>query len=123
MTPALEFKHVDILFAQDREAQKKLPAAQLALREGASRAVITQRFGVVAGVVDANLRVASGEIAVLMGLSGSGKSTLLRAANGLNRVSSGKVLLQDGRMKRTDTVVVFNTGGALKYLDVLSPEP
>lgn len=32
-----------------------------------------------------------------------------------------KVLLRDGRMKPTDTVVVFNTGGALKYLDVLSP--
>jgi len=31
-----------------------------------------------------------------------------------------KVLLNDGRMKPTDTVVVFNTGGALKYLDVLT---
>jgi threonine synthase len=31
-----------------------------------------------------------------------------------------KVLLKDGRMKPTDTVVVFNTGGALKYLDVLT---
>ena len=31
-----------------------------------------------------------------------------------------RMLLDDGRMKRTDTVVVFNTGGALKYLDVLS---
>jgi threonine synthase len=30
-----------------------------------------------------------------------------------------KVLLNDGRVKPTDTVVVFNTGGALKYLDVL----
>jgi threonine synthase len=30
-----------------------------------------------------------------------------------------RVLLKDGRMKPTDTVVVFNTGGALKYLDVL----
>jgi threonine synthase len=30
-----------------------------------------------------------------------------------------KVLLADGRMKPSDTVVVFNTGGALKYLDVL----
>jgi threonine synthase len=30
-----------------------------------------------------------------------------------------KVLLKDGRMNATDTVVVFNTGGALKYLDVL----
>jgi threonine synthase len=32
-----------------------------------------------------------------------------------------KILLKDGRMKPTDTVVVFNTGGALKYLDVLNP--
>ena len=31
-----------------------------------------------------------------------------------------KMLLDDGRMKRSDSVVVFNTGGALKYLDVLS---
>jgi threonine synthase len=30
-----------------------------------------------------------------------------------------KVLLASGRLRRTDTVVVFNTGGALKYLDVL----
>jgi len=30
-----------------------------------------------------------------------------------------KVLVQDGRIKATDSVVVFNTGGALKYLDVL----
>jgi threonine synthase len=31
-----------------------------------------------------------------------------------------KVLLADGRVARTDTVVLFNTGGALKYLDVLA---
>jgi threonine synthase len=31
-----------------------------------------------------------------------------------------KVLVQDGRLQPADTVVVFNTGGALKYLDVLS---
>ena len=30
-----------------------------------------------------------------------------------------RVLLRDGLVKSTDTVVVFNTGGALKYLDVL----
>jgi threonine synthase len=30
-----------------------------------------------------------------------------------------RVLIADGRMKPDDTVVVFNTGGALKYLDVL----
>jgi threonine synthase len=31
-----------------------------------------------------------------------------------------KVLVEAGRIKPSDTVVVFNTGGALKYLDVLS---
>jgi threonine synthase len=30
-----------------------------------------------------------------------------------------RVLLGDGRMKPSETVVIFNTGGALKYLDVL----
>ena len=32
-----------------------------------------------------------------------------------------RVLLQRGEVKPSDTVVVFNTGGALKYLDVLGP--
>ena len=31
-----------------------------------------------------------------------------------------RVLLREGRVQPTDTVVVFNTGGALKYLDVLA---
>jgi hypothetical protein len=29
------------------------------------------------------------------------------------------VLINEGRVKSHDTVVLFNTGGALKYLDVL----
>jgi threonine synthase len=31
-----------------------------------------------------------------------------------------KVLVGRGDVKRSDIVVLFNTGGALKYLDVLS---
>jgi len=31
-----------------------------------------------------------------------------------------RVLMSDGRIKSNDTVVIFNTGGALKYLDVLA---
>jgi threonine synthase len=31
-----------------------------------------------------------------------------------------KVLLRDGRVQPSDSVVLFNTGGALKYLDVLA---
>ena len=33
-----------------------------------------------------------------------------------------RVLVSEGRIKPHDTVVVFNTGGALKYLDVLQPD-
>ena len=32
-----------------------------------------------------------------------------------------KELVARGAIKPSETVVVFNTGGALKYLDVLSP--
>jgi glycine betaine/proline transport system ATP-binding protein len=96
LSAALEFRGVDILFAQNPAGRKNLGAAAQALRAGASRAEVATRFGVIAGVVNANLGVQAGQICVLVGLSGSGKSTLLRAANGLNQVSSGKVLLQDG---------------------------
>ena len=30
-----------------------------------------------------------------------------------------KMLIAEGRVKSDETVVLFNTGGALKYLDVL----
>ena len=96
MSAALEFKGVSILFTQSRASQRNLAKAEQALREGGTRSDIASQFGVIVGVFDASLRVETGQICVLVGLSGSGKSTLLRAANGLNRVSSGDVLLQDG---------------------------
>src|SRR5437879_5761998 len=101
MNPAVEFKDVDILFAQGgRDGRKGLREALAALDDGATRSDIQNRYGVIVGVAGASLSVARGEISVLMGLSGSGKSTLLRAANGLNRVTRGQVLVGDG-----DTIV------------------
>jgi len=97
MNTAVEFRHVDILFGgKTRRAAARKEAALAALDAGKSRAQIADQTGVVVGVADANLTVARGEISVLMGLSGSGKSTLLRAANGLNEVTRGQVLIQDG---------------------------
>ncbi len=95
---ALEFQHVDILFTrlQGRKARHALRLALESLDRGGTRAQIAEQFDVVLGVADANLKVQHGEICVLMGLSGSGKSTLLRAANGLNPVTRGHVLLRDG---------------------------
>jgi glycine betaine/proline transport system ATP-binding protein len=97
MTPAVEFQEVDILFAQQpgRDGRKAIREAIAALDAGGTRTEIQNKYGVIVGVAGASLSVARGEISVLMGLSGSGKSTLLRAANGLNPVTRGHVLVHD----------------------------
>jgi glycine betaine/proline transport system ATP-binding protein len=97
MTAAVEFQSVDILFAQQpgRDGRKAIREAIAALDAGGTRADIQNKYGVIVGVAGASLSVARGEISVLMGLSGSGKSTLLRAANGLNPVTRGHVLVHD----------------------------
>ena len=95
MPPAIEFRGVDVLFDAG-SARRKAARMEAALRlvdGGRTRDDILRETGVVAGVCGASLAVAPGEISVLMGLSGSGKSTLLRAANGLNKVTRGQVLL------------------------------
>jgi glycine betaine/proline transport system ATP-binding protein len=104
---AVEFQSVDILFAQQsgREGRRAVRDALAALDGGGTRTEIQERFGVIVGVAGASLRVARGEISVLMGLSGSGKSTLLRAANGLNPVTRGHVLVHAGESDAARTVI------------------
>jgi len=99
VTAALEFQHVDILFARERgrAGDARIKSALAALDAGRTRGEIAKENGVVVGVANASLAVERGHISVLMGLSGSGKSTLLRAANRLNPVTRGRVLLDDGR--------------------------
>ncbi len=99
MSAALQFEQVDILFANEhgRKRDAAIKAALALLDTGRNRTEIESATGVVVGVSNANLTVQRGQIAVLMGLSGSGKSTLLRAANGLNPVARGRVLVNDGR--------------------------
>jgi threonine synthase len=48
------------------------------------------------------------------------KEGISAAPEGGAALEAVKVLVNDGRIKPTDTVVIFNTGGALKYLDVIS---
>jgi glycine betaine/proline transport system ATP-binding protein len=134
MNPAVEFKDVDILFAKaGRDGRKSLREALAALDRGDTRADIQNKYGVIVGVAGASLSVAPGEISVLMGLSGSGKSTLLRAANGLNRVTRGSVLVRDGefaidvatcdalqmrRLRRERVAMVFQQFGLLPWRTV-----
>ncbi len=93
--PAIDFQNVDILFgAAGRRRDPAVAKALTLLDGGADRETIAAATGVVLGAAGAHLTVKSGEISVLMGLSGSGKSTLLRAANGLNPVTRGSVMLR-----------------------------
>lgn len=89
-TPIVRFRDVDIIFGGDPKSALKLIDA------GKSREEIQTQTGQILGVAGANLDVNEGETLVLMGLSGSGKSTLLRAVNGLNKVTRGKVEVNDG---------------------------
>lgn len=134
MNSAVEFKDVDILFASGAgDGRKVMREALAALDGGATRTDIQNKYGVIVGVAGANLSVAHGEISVLMGLSGSGKSTLLRAANGLNPVTRGHVLVRDGesaidvatcntpqmrRLRRERVAMVFQQFGLLPWRTV-----
>src|ERR1700724_484410 len=135
MTAAADFQDVDILFAQQRgrDGRKAIREALAALDAGGTRTEIQSKFGVIVGVAGANLSVARGEISVLMGLSGSGKSTLLRAANGLNPVTRGHVLVRAGdssidvatcdtaqmrRVRRERVAMVFQQFGLLPWRTV-----
>jgi glycine betaine/proline transport system ATP-binding protein len=138
MSAALEFRNVDILFAPKaagrRAASAAIAQALASLDAGGKRSDIAEQTGVVVGVANASLSVERGEISVLMGLSGSGKSTLLRAANGLNRVTRGQVLVKDAdttvdigarcdpvtlrRIRRLRIAMVFQQFGLLPWRTV-----
>jgi glycine betaine/proline transport system ATP-binding protein len=134
LNSAVEFKDVDILFAKaGRDGRRSLREALAALDGGGTRTDIQNTYGVIVGVAGASLSVARGEISVLMGLSGSGKSTLLRAANGLNPVTRGHVLVRDGesaidvatcdtlqmrRLRRERVAMVFQQFGLLPWRTV-----
>jgi branched-chain amino acid transport system ATP-binding protein len=50
-------------------------------------------YGDIAAIRDVSLTVGAGRITALLGRNGAGKSTTLRAISGLNRATSGSVLL------------------------------
>ncbi len=135
MSAAIEFRDVDILFPRERgrKGARAMAAALARLDAGAGRDEISAELGVILGVAGASLSIAPGEICVMMGLSGSGKSTLLRAANGLNPVTRGQVLVADTngpidvarcgadalrRLRRLRVAMVFQQFGLLPWRTV-----
>ena len=75
-----------------------------AVRESGGTALTVSDAAMVAGMV---------EIGSREGISA--------APEGGATLAALKLLVGDGTIKPTDSVVLFNTGGALKYLDVLKP--
>jgi threonine synthase len=73
---------------------------------------IRESGGTAIAVADADMVTGMREMGSLEGISA--------APEGGAALHALKVLLQNGQITPTDTVVVFNTGGALKYLDVLA---
>jgi len=102
-------------------------AEPLLAAERVSR-VFTTGAGDVQALTDVSLEVTKGELVVVRGPSGSGKTTLLNLLGGLDRPTSGRVLLGDGRelsalpekevleVRRTRIGYVFQSFGLIPVL-------
>jgi len=77
---------------------------------------VSKHFGRIQVLHDIDLRIASGEVVVIIGPSGSGKSTLLRCINKLEEISAGELIVDglkvndpkvDERLIRQEAGMVF----------------
>jgi glycine betaine/proline transport system ATP-binding protein len=72
------------------------------LKQGHTRDEILKETGQTIGVYNASFEVNEGEIFVLIGLSGSGKSSLIRCLNGLNKLTSGSLWVDEYAIHEMD---------------------
>ncbi len=73
---------------------------------------VTKKFGEFVAVWDADLKVDAGEVVCLLGPSGCGKTTTLRMIAGLERATSGEVVIAGRNMnelspEKRDIAMVF----------------
>lgn len=65
---------------------------------------VNKYFGKLQALKNINLTIDRGEVVTIIGPSGSGKSTVLRCINGLERITSGQLIVNDFDLadKKTD---------------------
>jgi phosphonate transport system ATP-binding protein len=89
---------------------------------------LTKRYGQLPALTDVSLRVAAGEILVVLGPSGAGKSTLLRCINRLIEPSAGEVRMAGVpiptdraglRQLRSEVGMIFQDHNLVPNLSVL----
>jgi NitT/TauT family transport system ATP-binding protein len=81
-----------------------------------------QRGRTVEVLRDINLSIAPGEFLAVVGASGCGKTTLLRIADGLERATSGRLLINGEAQTRPgpDRGVVFQQDNLLPWRNIVS---
>lgn len=56
---------------------------------------VSKKFGSLEVLKDINLSVEAGEVICIIGPSGAGKSTYLRSLNQLEKITSGKIFIEE----------------------------
>src|SRR5262249_49485896 len=84
---------------------------------------VTKRFDDVTALNDLTLDIEDGELLVVVGPSGCGKTTALRCLAGLERVTSGRILIGDRDVthqlpKRRDVAMVFQSYALYPHMSV-----
>ena len=79
---------------------------------------ISQSFGAVQALVDANIRVSAGEVKAIVGDNGAGKSTLLKVLSGLVIPDNGQILLNGENVSFNSPVDALKSGIQTVYQDL-----
>lgn len=82
---------------------------------------LTKSFGDRVVLSEFNLKVDSGEFVSIVGRSGCGKSTFLRLVGGLEKLSSGKLLLDESEVSgvNLNTRIMFQDSRLLPWKTVI----
>ncbi|WP_024655641.1 ATP-binding cassette domain-containing protein [Borrelia hispanica] len=99
-------------------------------KNGKDRADIYKEFSVFIANANINLDIYENEILVIMGMSGCGKSTFVRCLNGIHKIDSGSILVDNIEMndinqkdlsalRKDKFAMVFQNFGLFPHMNVL----